>query len=519
MEYQTERIQTCQTKEKVTDQFYLNQDLNVPDAKPDVARVILASGKAVLEDVRFADHYVKLTGKLKVQVLYAAEEGEYPAASLEGRIPFEEMVYLEEADGSLVVTPVSTEVTAAVINSRKLEIKGAVEISVGTETICENKIVTDISDEEIPLYKKYKDMDVLNVHSAKKDVLRIREEASLQGTRENIDTLLWTDITLRKFDTRIAEDQITVQGELLLFCLYGTENGKTDWTEQALPFEGTLACGGAESSMYHQIWPKLTEVSAEPQMDEDGQMRLIAVDGAVEVRYVVYKETRLRLLEDLYALEQTCIPEKKEMRLHSLLMQNHSKCKVAEQLSLPEIKDAILQICHSSARIQVDSVEKTREGLQIEGLLHVNFLYLKADDQTPYDTWQGMVPFSYLLEGGDAEEGMEYDLTWMTEQLSVSLLGSDEIEVRAVLAFQCFFWRPAVLSNIEEITFQKISQEEQEKRPGITGYIVRNGDSLWDLAKRYQTTQESICKVNGLEDGEIKTGDKILIFKENMSIL
>ena len=66
MEYQTERIQTCQTKEKVTDQFYLNQDLNVPDAKPDVARVILASGKAVLEDVRFADHYVKLTGKLKV---------------------------------------------------------------------------------------------------------------------------------------------------------------------------------------------------------------------------------------------------------------------------------------------------------------------------------------------------------------------------------------------------------------------------------------------------------------------
>ena len=73
--------------------------------------------------------------------------------------------------------------------------------------------------------------------------------------------------------------------------------------------------------------------------------------------------------------------------------------------------------------------------------------------------------------------------------------------------------------QIEEITFQKISQEEQEKRPGITGYIVRNGDSLWDLAKRYQTTQESICKVNGLEDGEIKTGDKILIFKENMSIL
>ena len=51
------------------------------------------------------------------------------------------------------------------------------------------------------------------------------------------------------------------------------------------------------------------------------------------------------------------------------------------------------------------------------------------------------------------------------------------------------------------------------------GYIVRSGDRLWDLAKRYQTTEESIREVNKLENGEIKTGDKILIFKENMSIL
>ena len=153
-------------------------------------------------------------------------------------------MYLEEADGSLVVTPVSTEVTRAVINSRKLEIKGAVEISVGTETICENKIVTDISDEEIPLYKKYKDMDVLKCPRGQKGCAADPEEASLQGTRENIDTLLWTDITLRKFDTRIAEDQITVQGELLLFCLYGTENEKQTGRSRRCLLKGPLPAAG-----------------------------------------------------------------------------------------------------------------------------------------------------------------------------------------------------------------------------------------------------------------------------------
>lgn len=66
---------------------------------------------------------------------------------------------------------------------------------------------------------------------------------------------------------------------------------------------------------------------------------------------------------------------------------------------------------------------------------------------------------------------------------------------------------------------EKISMEELEKRPGIVGYIVKEGDDLWTLAKRYSTTKEGIMEVNEMTDEMIKPGDRILIFKENMSIL
>ena len=48
---------------------------------------------------------------------------------------------------------------------------------------------------------------------------------------------------------------------------------------------------------------------------------------------------------------------------------------------------------------------------------------------------------------------------------------------------------------------------------------MKDVDELWDLAKRYSTTIEGIMEVNQLEKSEIKTGDRILIFKEYMSIL
>ena len=51
------------------------------------------------------------------------------------------------------------------------------------------------------------------------------------------------------------------------------------------------------------------------------------------------------------------------------------------------------------------------------------------------------------------------------------------------------------------------------------GYIVKEGDDLWNLAKRYHTTEEGIQEVNEMDGRQIKAGDRILIFKENMSIL
>ncbi|HJA82242.1 MAG TPA: LysM peptidoglycan-binding domain-containing protein, partial [Candidatus Mediterraneibacter intestinipullorum] len=41
----------------------------------------------------------------------------------------------------------------------------------------------------------------------------------------------------------------------------------------------------------------------------------------------------------------------------------------------------------------------------------------------------------------------------------------------------------------------------------------------WSLAKKYMTTVEGIMEINGLENENVRQGDKLLILKENVSIL
>lgn len=86
--------------------------------------------------------------------------------------------------------------------------------------------------------------------------------------------------------------------------------------------------------------------------------------------------------------------------------------------------------------------------------------------------WNGSVQLS--PENGGGEPDME-DMDCTVEQLSVNLMGSGEVEVKAVLAFNCFQKEPVQIQNIESAEFRPMDTEELESRPGIVGYFVQQG--------------------------------------------
>jgi len=520
MELTKKQMYQSRMGKKISDQFMMDEDYNVPDTKSDIARIVLGVGDVQIDGVKRVESYLYVTGQLCFQILYATDQEEPRLTSLEGKMPFEEMVYTEEeGEKEFYVTNARVEFNATMIHSRKLNIKAMMDLEVRSDELVNEEMTTDIEDDD-QIFKKQKPMQLLQLHTSKKDTYRIKEEINIPGTKENIGQVLWCDISSRRLDTRLEDDVLQLQGELQVFCFYESQDGKLDWVEQAVPYEGRVECGGADSSMYHHAMADLNDANADIRTDEDGEMRVLGIEGTLELRIAIYREESTELLEDVYSLEKSCNLEIKDASYEELIMQNHSKCKVGEQLSLPEIKDDILQICHSSGTMQIENKEIVANGIMVEGILHLCFLYVKENDQIPFDTWQGMIPFSYVIESNETCSNMNFDIASSLEQLSITLLGGDEIEVKAVLAFHSFFRRLVEAKVITDISFEPMALEELEKRPGVVGYIVKDGDDLWSLAKRYNTTIDSIMDVNEISDeNNIRTGDKILIFKENMSIL
>ena len=77
-----------------------------------------------------------------------------------------------------------------------------------------------------------------------------------------------------------------------------------------------------------------------------------------------------------------------------------------------------------------------------------------------------------------------------------------------------------IIANIEDISQMSIIDKIEDMAldlsdlDSINLYIVKPGDSLWKIAKKYKTSIEKIVKINNIENpDEIDVGQKILIIR------
>ena len=106
-----------------------------------------------------------------------------------------------------------------------------------------------------------------------------------------------------------------------------------------------------------------------------------------------------------------------------------------------------------------------------------------------------------------------YEVRPSLDQLSVIMLDSDEIEVKAVMNLNTIVFDKVTESIITDLEVADLDIEKLQSMPGIIGYVVKKDDSLWNIGNVLHHSR-SIMEINDLDDDSIKEGDKLIIMKK-----
>ncbi len=504
------RRRSCKSKLQVT----LEDDFNVPDTKPDVERIVTGEGRVEIAETNLLNGKLLVKGILHFDMLYISHESQIPVHSIQGKIEFDEMINMDnlQEENDCKVKWELEDINISLINSRKISVKSLVTIEACAWEEYEEPVAVDKEDgENAPC--RYLDMDVTELVLAKKDILRLKENFHLPAGKPNINQILYYDISLHGVEMRAQEGKILVRGEMLLFVMYSTqeEENQIAYYEGEQSFYSDIPCESCKENMVLQIDTELQSKDVQVKQDEDGEERGIEAEFAMNLDFCLYEEKQMRYLQDMYSLEKQLQLKRIKIPFRHLVMKNTSQKRINEQLLLETPKNPILQICHSRGTIQLDEVEWKDNGISVEGSVEIKIIYVGEQDEWPVGEIKVSVPFSHIIESVGEKENRIFEVHPQLDQLSVMLSGKDKAEVKLTLSLETVVFEMIEYDMLDSVEEETYDEKYIEQLPDMVGYRVQQQEDLWDVAKKFCTTEEAIRELNHLGDKKIEVGDKILL--------
>ena len=520
MELSTIKLNNMCQNGKEESQITLDDDYNVPDYRPDIIRMIRQQGEIKLDEVKPAQGAVWVKGKLVFRVLYRSDQESGKISCLKGELPFQEKLNM---DGMTEYDPVRVlgeleDLTVGVIHSRKLSVRAVVVLKAISEA-GELQEVSDGVECEDGCLQLHNEVEISEQILAKHDICRQKNEIALPSSKPNVREILWRSVELRNVGSRLDKDGLHMTGEILLAILYQEEEepDRIQWYETTLPLEVSTEFGienaATDQNIFYKVQIEDVGKELEVKPDYDGEDRMLVLELQIRLFVRAWQEGRLPLLEDVYSLKEHLLPSRQTIAVERLLMKNDAVCKLTEQMELEEHQEKILQICSCEGKAHIDQMKTQENGMLVEGTLEVYLLYITTDDQMPVGAAYKLYPFEQFIELPETEKQVRIEQECHMVQLQAAMLDQTHAEIKASVGINVLAFVQETLGHITEIKAESFDMGELQKLPGLVGYIVKKGDTLWNIAKQYHTTVEAIMDINQKKNDDLQIGERLLIVK------
>lgn len=212
-----------------------NTDTIVPDLYPDIAKIVMITGKPFIKDTNIQNDRVLISGEVKCEVLYIPETLETPVKMIVS-LSFAHIEELKDKDCSIFCNISISEIQARIINPRKISVLASICLS--TNQYKKNTInahqnnfencETLINTKEITL------IDTVNICEC-----ILSDTVEFQGLLNSDSELFGIKPNVIINDIKLLKNKLMLRGNIE-FCGYCIENETFSQLNASSPFSQIL---------------------------------------------------------------------------------------------------------------------------------------------------------------------------------------------------------------------------------------------------------------------------------------
>ena len=482
----------------------IDVDFTLPDFCPDISKIFKCRAVSRISSKGMNGKNITIDGYVCITLLYCDANGKL--FSHEYQYPFSKNIEMAEecSGGNLCVRSKCEYINCRAVTGRKIDIHGAVGISVKVFKRKSTEIISDIDDCNIEQRRGTAPATVPMGYAEK--YLMVEEDIQIGQGQPAVERVIRYDAKPCVRESKIINGKIVVKGEMSVWILYCPDDkGAPQSVKTIIPFSQIVDMEGVTDSCECETKSCVAFLEIKPRSSEGGA-KCFSLSAKLLITCEAFCGNDVSVILDAFSRKYQT-----DMKSDDICFENicDTVSEVFHCKKNIELDEPISSVADLWCDIQSLNTRFEDECMLISGTVVASLIACDIEGSASY--FEKAIDFEYKYKlSGDT------DLLRCSPEIDIvscgyTITGAANIELRVDLGINA-----AVYECRKILLITDIKIDESKPRDRISGcamiiYFTGENECVWDIAKNYCSSVEEIMKINELSEECLPENKMLLI--------
>ena len=483
-----------------TAEYPIDISFTLPDYCPGIDRILKCEIKPTVISINSMSTKVTVDGRVCYNLIYCASDGQI--YSYEGKEVLSKQFEIQMSAENCVFTATAKTdyANCRAISERRIDIHGAVIVCITGVKKQECNFVSGCDHNKVQL-KKQK-CEAFEFCFAVQKQFSVEEEIELSQGDDAIMRIIKCETSVLCDECKFITNKAIVKATLNVDILYMSASSKYEKISASFPISQIVDADGANEQCMSVCNIDCCTAEFKTITNSDGECRSILSEFMMNVTLEGYRKCNVDYASDAFCTEYESVKEN-EMVPISIPHSNTDCFPVKEQINLETPVFQIIDIC---ADVVNTHMSNQNEEAVLNAEIEADIFYIDENGMCCHHLHK------FNVSGAVGNIGSMSDISANIKisSLSYNITGAGSIELRFNICTDGGYTEQNMLNMLCEIKADE-SRPKNSKLNGPVLYFADEGDEIWDIACRYNTSPSMIMKVNSLDNDKLSCNKALLI--------
>ena len=495
----------------------IQNDIVLPDYCDDISRIIRVDAKPIIKNKYANKDVARVNGIVAVTVVYISD----PHKQLRS------FSFVNDFDHSLDVPGIMSnhrlaasmelgELNCRLLNPRKMTVRIDTGISIKTSEVKSGGKEFEASNFYSP--SELDEHDGIHIEKLRRtfevcDALSGDGEIKIEENIEIADgdaanEIIYADISTTVDEIKALHGKAVVKFTSSIKLLYSSVEDRNKYIKISKEISGTHIIDIDDLDEQYECTANISLSSLKTDIDIDqyGDNKMLNVDSILQIEVAAYKNNEREIVVDAYAPRFENSVHNEIMKIQRYKGIYKDVQKVEDSIELEESLLMMEEVMDISGLIVISSVSVGDSAVTIESSAELSVMVKGGEDEIQEIACS--IPLKSEISAGEKIIGGAADVSGRI--LSVeAFIDAGKLTAKISVSHECVIFENEIINMARAMIIDPEIPKPGKKDVQMIIYYPSKAESLWSVAKKYDSRVSKIMKYNKLESQSI--GDKKII--------